>query len=330
VSDATDRAAAPAPVEGARGRIPDFFVVGHPKCGTTALHRMLRRHPQICIPLKGPRFLSPELLPLFTSGKQPETLEQYLSIFSKARSGQRIGVVTPVYLLSHVAAGNIAELQPAARIIAILREPASFLRSFHLQCVQGRVETETDLRKAIALEGARREQKAIPRSSARPQELLYTEYVRYVEQLRRYHAVFPREQVLVLIYDDYRRDNEGTLRRVLEFLGVDDMAPIEVLDANPTVGVRFRRLHAALHSVRSGQSPPSRAVKASVKALTTAELRTSALKAMRQRLIYGEPPPPDDSLMLELRRRFKPEVVAVSEYLGRDLVSLWGYDGIEP
>ena len=32
--------------------------------------------------------------------------------------------------------------------------------------------------------------------------------------------------------------------------------------------------------------------------------------------------------MLELRRRFKPEVEATSEYLGRDLVALWGYDGM--
>jgi hypothetical protein len=44
--------------------------------------------------------------------------------------------------------------------------------------------------------------------------------------------------------------------------------------------------------------------------------------------VYGEPRPVDDALMLELRRRFCDEVVALSEYLGRDLVSLWGYDSI--
>ena len=45
--------------------------------------------------------------------------------------------------------------------------------------------------------------------------------------------------------------------------------------------------------------------------------------------MYGSPPPADESVMLELRRRFKPEVVALSEYLDRDLVSLWGYDRVE-
>ena len=48
-------------------------------------------------------------------------------------------------------------MQPDARIIAILREPASFLRSLHLQLLQNHVETEKDLRKALALEAARRQ-----------------------------------------------------------------------------------------------------------------------------------------------------------------------------
>ena len=45
--------------------------------------------------------------------------------------------------------------------------------------------------------------------------------------------------------------------------------------------------------------------------------------------MHGPPPPPDEALMLELRRRFKHEVVAISEYLGRDLVTLWGYDHLD-
>jgi hypothetical protein len=45
-------------------------------------------------------------------------------------------------------------------------------------------------------------------------------------------------------------------------------------------------------------------------------------------LVYGEPPPPDEQLMAELRSRFKGEVVALGEYLDRDLVSLWGYDSV--
>jgi hypothetical protein len=194
----------PAAAPSRHGSIPDFFIVGQFKSGTTALYQMLRRHPQVYMPeYKEVWFHSPELRTRAlgrASNSRPETLEDYLSLFDAARPGQRIGEATPSYLISRGAARRIADLQPQARIIAILREPASFLRSFHLQCVQNRTETENDLRKALALEELRREGKEIPRYAARPLELLYSDHVRYVEQLRRYHAVFPPERVLVLIY----------------------------------------------------------------------------------------------------------------------------------
>jgi len=46
------------------------------------------------------------------------------------------------------------------------------------------------------------------------------------------------------------------------------------------------------------------------------------------RAVYRTPSAPDEQFMLELRRRFKGEVLALSEYLDRDLVALWGYDGL--
>jgi hypothetical protein len=310
-------------------RVPDFFIVGHPKCGTTALYEMLRRHRQIHMPaLKEPVFFADELPRRAHRYRAPATLEEYLALFDAAQPGQRTGEASASYLWSSTAAGNIAQLQPAARIIAVLREPASFLRSLHLQCLQSRYETERDLRKALSLEDARRRGRHAPRRSRWPQVLLYSEHVRYVEQLRRYHERFAPEQVLVLIYDDFRSENEATVRRVLRFLEVDDAAPIEALEANPTVRVRSARLDDLVHAVSVGAGPVSRAVKAPVKALMPAGLRRRALRATRRRVLHGEPPPPDDGLMLELRRRFRPEVVAASEYLGRDLVSLWGYDAL--
>ena len=145
-------------------RVPDFFIVGHHKCGTTALYEMLRRHPQIFMPdVKEPWFFARDLGVRFPPANPlPQTLEEYLSLFTAAGAEQRAGEATPSYLMSHTAAGDIAALRPDARIIAILREPASFLRSLHLQSVQNHAETETDFRKAIALEQRRRQGQAIP------------------------------------------------------------------------------------------------------------------------------------------------------------------------
>jgi hypothetical protein len=322
----------PAGVGGPEGRVPDFFIVGQPKSGTTALYEILRRHPQIYMPeLKEPVFLASDLragLRRETVRARPQTLEDYLSLFAAARPEQRVGEASALYLWSRDAAANIAELRPAARIIAILREPASFLRSLHLQLLQDHSETEKDLRQALALEDDRRKGKRIPRECPRPAALLYSDYLRYVDQLRRYHAVFPPEQVLVLIYDDFRRDNEGTVRQVLRFLEVDDTVPIEVTEANPTVRLRSKQLDDMTQAVSAGRGPVMRVLKAPVKRLTSRRMRHGALRLARRRLLYAEPPPPDDGLMLELRRSFRAEVVALSEYLGRDLVSLWGYDSV--
>ncbi len=314
-----------------QGRFPDFFIVGHHKCGTTALYRMLRGHPQVYMSdLKEPRFFDGVQHRFRGSVRRavPKTLDEYLSLFAAATPAQRIGDASPGYLFSRTAASRIADVQPAARIVAILREPASFLRSLHIQLLQTDIEATKDLRKAISLEAARRDGRRIPPRSRRPHLLQYSEHVRYVDQLRRYHARFPPEQVLVLIYDDFRLDNEATVRTVLRFLDVDDKHPIDVLEANPTTPtVRFQELDDLLSSVSVGRAPISRAAKTTIKALTPEKLRRDALGTVR-RLAYSDPPPPDERLMMELRRRFKPEVVALSEYLDRDLVALWGYDDL--
>jgi hypothetical protein len=240
-----------------------------------------------------------------------------------------VGEATSLYLWSRAAAAGIASERPDARIIAIVREPAAFLRSLHLEFVQIYVETEPDFRKALSLEDARREGKHTGRYSYWPQLLMYSEYVRYVEQLRRYHAMFPPEQVLVLIYDDFRRDNEATLRRVLNFLDVEQDVPIDTTEANPTVRVRSQRMHELVHALYVGHGPVSRGLKASIKAVTPRRLRRKVIFGAQKRLVFTEPLPPDEELMNELRHRFKPEVVALSEYLDRDLVGLWDYDRLD-
>lgn len=312
-------------------RVPDFFIVGHPKCGTTALYETLRRRPDVFMPdCKEPWFFATELhdrTPPRPEGT-PRTLEQYLSLFQAAGADQQAGEASPMYLWSRTAAARIAEAAPDARIVAILREPASFLHSLHLQFLQNYIETESDFGTALALEPARRRGERIPRHTYWPQALLYSDFVRYVEQLRRYRAVFAPERVLLLIYDDFRRDNEATVLRVLRFLALDDELPIHTSEANPTVRLRSQRLHELVHAVGVGRGPASQIAKAGLKAVTPARARRKLLYATQRRMLFAEPQPPDPELMRQLRIRFKDEVSSLSEYLGRDLAGLWGYDRI--
>ncbi|HEY4812406.1 MAG TPA: sulfotransferase [Solirubrobacteraceae bacterium] len=314
------------------GRVPDFFIVGHHKSGTTAMYEMLRRHPQIYMPeMKEPEYFGRtrtgrrEALPGAkdhrpTFGEtRPQTYEEYLSLFAAAAPDQRVGEASPSYLRSLTAARDIAAVQPAARIVAILREPVSFLYSLHLQMVRNHVQRELDFGKALASEGVVREDERVH---------MYTDRVRYVEQLRRYHDVFSSDQILVLIYDDFRADNEMAVRRVLRLLDVEANRPIEQLQANPTMAPRSKHLDSWLFALRSGRGPVSRSVKATVKALVPRGTQRKLVRTVQRNVVYAGAPPLPQELTLELRKRFKPEVEALGEYLDRDMVGMWGYGNL--
>jgi hypothetical protein len=306
---------------------PDFFLVGQPKSGTTALYHMLRQHPDIFMPeVKEPDYFCTDLQPRFRrfgGGPVPEkTLASYLALFEQARSHQVKGEASILYLVSHVAAEQLSLFNPDARIIGILREPASLLRSFHMQMLQNHVETVRDLRKALALEEKRRRGEAIPVSSYQPQLLQYSEHVRYVDQLNRYYAHFPADQILVLIYDDFADDNMKVVRQVFRFLGVDDSFDVQPRRDNPTVAVRSFAADDLVHRLSVGRGPISGVVKAGVKLAVPKRIRRRALSTALDHVV-GPPPPADEDLMAELRVRFAPEVARLSAFLDRDLVTLW-------
>ena len=315
-------------------RAPDFFVVGHAKCGTTAMCEMLAAHPQVFMPVfKETQFLSrgPRLLamhPKRRGARRPQTLEAYLELFGEAGPEQRAGEGSTEYLRTPVAAANVHELCPEALIVAAFREPAAFLRSLHLQLLEVGVESEPDLAKALALEQPRREGRELPPDCPWPPALQYSRHVRYSEQLRSWHERFGRERVLVLIYEDFRTDNEATMREVFRFVGVDEHHEIAAVEANPTVRVRSQRTDGAVTALALGRGPLASAAKSLVKSVSTERMRRTAMGVVRRAAVDTAPPAADKALMAELRQRFAVEVRELSDYLGRDLVSQWGYAGI--
>ncbi len=134
--------------------------------------------------------------------------------------------------------------------------------------------------------------------------------------------------MLVLIYEDFRADNPGTVREVLRFLDVPGDPPIEIGHANPSVRMRSQRLDEVLTSVSMGSGQAAGTLKSAIKAVVPQDLRRRALRTAQRRLVHGEVGPPDEALMAELRRKYRPEVESLAEYLDRDVVRLWGYDSL--
>ncbi len=310
-------------------RAPDFFIVGHPKCGTTALYEMLGEHPQVFLPeRKEPRWFAEDVPSPYRParvGAAAESYEDYLSLFAPAATGQLAGEGSTAYIWSHTAAAAIAAARPDAKIIAIFREPAAYLRSLHLQLLQHKSEEEPSLRRALELEGERREGRSLTELNRDwPQVLMYSDRVRYAEQLQRYHAVFAREQVLVLIYDDLRTDNAGTLRAVQDFLGIERRPVRRIGERNASVRRRVG-VDNALHEAFFGGGAVLQGARRLAKLVTPERARRRAFQTARSKLAFASPAAADPALMGELRERFAPEVRALGDYMGRDLVSLWGY-----
>jgi hypothetical protein len=128
---------------------------------------------------------------------------------------------------------------------------------------------------------------------------------------------------MVLIYDEYRRANAETMRQVFAFLGVDDTIDIDPRDVNPS-GVRSLHAAAAWGYMRDASSPMVDVLRRAIRSTTSRHMRYR-VRRLYHRINTASPPPVDDELMAALRQRFAPEVQKVSEYLGRDLCSLWGY-----
>src|ERR1700691_4808504 len=107
----------PAGGQARPARVAEFFIVGQPKSGTTALYEILRRHPQLYMPeLKEPMLMASDLLAGLlrpTVRARPQTLQDYLALFAEAGPEQLAGEASALYLCSLDAAANIARLQPA-------------------------------------------------------------------------------------------------------------------------------------------------------------------------------------------------------------------------
>ena len=204
-------------------RLPDFFLVGAPKCGTSALHAALARHPGLflCEP-KEPKFFLTDGPPP-TSGGGPGDVptwrehvwrrDDYEALFAAAPATALCGESTVFYLYDRDAQARIRKLVPDARLVAVLRDPAERAHSNWMHLRDAGLEPEADF--ATALD---REPERIAAGWAHFWH--YAALGRYGEQLEHLFGLFPCEQVLLIRYRDLRDAAAATVDRVCRFLGI--------------------------------------------------------------------------------------------------------------
>ncbi len=301
---------------------PNFFIVGAPKCGTTSLHEYLQRHPDVFMPYyKEPHFFGSDL-----EGTRFEQFrgrpERYLKLFNDARGARRIGESSPWYLVSQRAAAEIHAYDPDAKIIIMLRNPVDMMYSMWSQFRYSGNEQIARFEDALAAEADRRAGERIRRAAHCLTGLQYRQVARFSPQVERYFEQFGRENVLVLIFDDFAADTATAYQSALEFLGLDQRFSTTFDIRNPNKEVRLGWLQQWI--VDSGFSlmllKDRLTYLATTHVLVPYRIRTRAVEGVIAAYTKYERRSP---LTVELRARladdFRDDISRLSELLGRDL-----------
>lgn len=227
---------------------PNFFIVGAPKCGTTALHEYLQHHPDAYLPYyKEPHYFGADLLgSRFLQFRNKPA--KYLKLFRDVRGEARIGESSPWYLASRTAAAEIHRYDPGAKIIIMLRNPIDMMYSMWSQFRYSGNEQIEIFEEALAAESEREAGKRIRRAAHCITGLRYRHMTRFSEQVARYFDCFGREQVKVIIFEDFRADTAAVYRSVLEFLELDSDVSVSFGIRNPNKEVRLAWLQKLIVS----------------------------------------------------------------------------------
>jgi len=196
--------------------LPDFLVLGAQKAGTTALYAYLRWHPGITGP----------------SWKEVSFFDRhwwrgeawYRGQFPLRAGGRLVGEASPSYLFHPLAPERARSLVPGAKLIALVRNPVDRAYSqYQHEVALGREPLSFE--DAIAAEEERTRGEA-ERLAANPRAFsrawwdhTYAARGRYAEQLERWLAVYPREQLLVVATEELGERSAETYASILTFLG---------------------------------------------------------------------------------------------------------------
>ena len=201
-------------------RAPDFIGIGAQRTGTSWIYACLYEHPEICMPRKEINFFSRER-------NWDRGFSWYERVFAECPPGAIAGEFSTSYLTDPTSPARIRRRYPGVRLIVSLRHPVDRAYSNYLNdIVAGTVPAAMGFREALR---------------SHPE---YLESGRYARYLKNYLDLFPRERLLVSIFDDARRDPRTTIESTYRFLGVDPAFRPSMLTRPVGIGrvPRFQRL----------------------------------------------------------------------------------------
>lgn len=291
--------------------LPNFLIIGAAKSGTSSLDRYLAQHPDIYMPKKKEAhiFSIPDFPERFNGpgdeGMNEETIrnrEDYERLFDGVQGQHAVGESSVFYLYYPGTAKRIYEANPNMKLIVMLRNPVDRAFSAYMHVVR-------DERETLSFEDSLA-QEAIRRVNHYEPMWLYRELGLYADQLTRFYDVFPREQIKVILFEDFARNTEKWVSEVFEFLGVDPTVSIDTGLRHNESGLPKSR---ALFNFISKPNPIKEIFKPLVPEALRERIGIQAKSMILERVTM------DPHTREELTSFFKPDIERLSALIGQNL-----------
>ena len=305
------------------------FIVGAPRCGTTALSEYLRTHPEVCFstPKEPHFFLKHDLRDEATDKLQQTIKNRYLdSFFPERHVGQLFAEGSVSYFYAPERLEPILRLWPRAKFIVCLRNPMQMVPSLHQRLFYNGDETVREFDRAWSLVPERRKGRSIPRSCIEPRFLDYWEAGQLGKHLERFISMVGPERCHISIFDDFRMNPGAEYRRALEFLELPDDDRTEFERHAPTQDCRIAWVHRLM------KRPPRAAMflfdREDLQVMVEGTGKPSPfldkVMAIRGKIIDwnkvpARPPQIGSRVLGEMRDMFRKDVALLSQIVGRDL-----------
>ena len=213
---------------------PNFFIVGAPKCGTTALSAYLQSHPNVFMTTpKEPHYFATDLPEYRAVRTEPE----YRNLFQECTAAHRaIGEGSVWYLYSSQALENISRFYGQSKIVIMLRNPVDMVYSMHSQHLYSLDEDQASFEDAWKLQTHRRKGRCIPNACRDVKTLMYADIAKFGTQVENVFRIFPQEQVKIILFDDFKAHTRSVYQETLAFLNI----PQDGRDDFPQINVNKR------------------------------------------------------------------------------------------
>jgi hypothetical protein len=300
---------------------PDFFIVGAPRCGTTALSTYLAKHPRIGFSRpKETQFFCTDLPGIRFHTADPQ---EYLKLCFGHCAGQNylaIGEGSVWNLYSKNAVVNILRFNPKARFIIMVRNPIDLCVALYEKRREMLQEDQPGFEQAWRLEDERQQGRSVPAFFRKEIGVPgYRDVASLGEQVERAFLLIPEQQRLLIVFDDFVVNTAAVYAQVLAFLGVPHDGRKAFPQINEGQRIRNPRLWALVWGTMLRAHPLIDPVKRT--------LKVSALNIYPRlsRLFLGrrsERPAIPEALRTEMRAFFDADIKRLSATIERD-VSMW-------